>query len=150
MAILTGHGILITTSSEVANSNVPYMSAYCASKAAITKAIHVLNIELQPKGILSYAVHPGSVKTSLGGGESVNQAAIKAVPGMQQFWDYIPQLLVDSPELAAHTMVALAADDRAKVLSGRFVDSTQDLGEVLERVDELKERNLYEVHINKL
>jgi len=148
--IKRGSGILITTSSEVANSTVPYMSAYCASKAAITKAIHVLNLELEPKGIQSYAVHPGSVKTSLGGEEANNKTAMDAIPEMQQFRDYIPQLLIDSPELSADTMVALASDERAKVLSGRFVDSTQDLSEVLERVDELKEKKLYEVHINKL
>lgn len=38
----------------------------------------------------------------------------------------------ETPELAADTFVALCTDSRAKVLSGNYVDSQQDLGEVLE------------------
>ncbi|KAI9740019.1 MAG: hypothetical protein M1818_004770 [Claussenomyces sp. TS43310] len=147
--IKRGSGILITTSSEVANSNVPYMSAYCASKAAITKAVTILDMELRAKGILSYAVHPGAIKTSLGASDG-NEAAIKATPDLQKLMEMIPQALIDTPVLSADTMVALAADERAPALSGRFVDSTQDLGEVLDKIDQVKEDGLYEMGIKKL
>ena len=37
----------------------------------------------------------------------------------------------DTVALPADTFVALAADPDAKLMSGRYIDATQDLGEVL-------------------
>ena len=46
------------------------MYAYRSSKAAVNKVMQVLALELKPKGITVCPVHPGWVKTDMGGQEA--------------------------------------------------------------------------------
>jgi len=60
---------IITVSSQMgALSRESYgMYAYRSSKAAVNKVMQVLALELKPKGIIVCPVHPGWVKTDMGG-----------------------------------------------------------------------------------
>ncbi|KZS90168.1 NAD-P-binding protein [Sistotremastrum niveocremeum HHB9708] len=103
-------GYFITTSSRAAQGRRPNASAYSISKHAVGRLNEFIKIE-HPK-VKSIAVHPGGVKTAM--------AAI--VP-------QIHHLLVDSPQLAAGTMLQLTSG-KYDWLSGRYYASTWDLGEV--------------------
>ena len=91
-----------------------------------------MDLEFRPHGIYSYAVHPSMSKgTTLGEG-ALNLEAHEKVEGVKKFMeDFVPSM-TDTVQLPADTFVALAADPDAKYMSGKYIDSTQDLGMVLD------------------
>ena len=64
-------GTVITVGSAAADLPLVFQSSYDASKAAIMKAVQILDMELREYGVLNFVVHPGSVKTELNQGEAV-------------------------------------------------------------------------------
>jgi NAD(P)-dependent dehydrogenase (short-subunit alcohol dehydrogenase family) len=130
-------GVLLTTGSAVATMSLPVMTAYSSSKAAISKFHESLSVELQNTNILSFAVHPGMVKTELGAAENaINRAQIQH-PAMQGFLKMASssEIKRQDPELCADTMVALAADPRYKVLTGHHINATQELPPVAQEAE---------------
>ncbi|KAL8968325.1 MAG: hypothetical protein Q9183_002517 [Haloplaca sp. 2 TL-2023] len=124
-------GTIINVVSVLAVENPEYFSAYSAAKAGVLKATHIMDRELRDHGILSYAVHPGMIlDTTLGHG-ALNLEANEKNEGVRKFMKRFTPSMTDSLALAADTFVALAADADAKHMSGRYVDATQDLGQVL-------------------
>lgn len=141
-------GVTITVGSAVADISVPFMSAYQASKAGLQKAIQSLDAELRPQGIFNFVIHPGAIATELSTGSGVVGDEMTTI--VKSFDAY----MVDTVDLPAWSMVALAVvagnDDRAGVLSGRYFDVTDDLGEILEKKKEIEEKGLYHLRIRKL
>ncbi|KAI4744550.1 NAD(P)-binding protein [Aureobasidium sp. EXF-12298] len=130
-------GVLISTGSAVATMTLPVMTAYTSSKAAISKFHESLIEELKDTDIVSFSVHPGYVKTELGAAENAVNKAQSEHPAMQGFLKMLSsgQMKQQKPELAADTMVALAADPRYKVLTGRHINATQELPPVAEEAE---------------
>lgn len=56
-----GHGHLVATSSLAALRGLPNAAAYCAAKAALSRMMESLRIELRPRGIAVTIIHPGFV-----------------------------------------------------------------------------------------
>ncbi|KAH0156581.1 NAD(P)-binding protein, partial [Aureobasidium melanogenum] len=130
-------GVLITTGSAVATITVPVMTAYSSSKAAISKFHESLTEELKGTDIVNFSVHPGVVKTELGSaGDAMNKAHSEH-PAVQSFFKMLSSshMKGQTPELSADTMVALAADPRYKVLTGRHINATQELPPVAEEAE---------------
>ena len=124
-------GIIINVVSVLAVSNPSYFSAYSAAKAGVLKATHIMDRELRTHGILSFAVHPGMIlDTTLGHG-ALNMDAYGRNEGVKRFMERFTPSMTDTLALAADTFVALAADPDAEYMSGKYVDATQDLGQVL-------------------
>ncbi|KAL8950194.1 MAG: hypothetical protein Q9222_003757 [Ikaeria aurantiellina] len=124
-------GIIINVVSVLAVENPDYFSAYSAAKAGVLKATHIMDRELRGHGILSFAVHPGMIlDTTLGHG-ALNLEAQEKNHGVKKFMERFVPSMTDTLALAANTFVALAADEDAKFMSGKYIDATQDLGEVL-------------------
>ena len=150
-------GILISTSSSVATLNLPTMSAYNSSKAAISKFHEGITAELEGSGILSFAVHPGQIATELGKPDgAINKASMDHF-AVKKFMEMVsdPNAKRQTPELPADTMVALAAEPRCKVLHGRHVNADQDLETVLKEAEkdgmgEIGKNDLYVVRIGQL
>lgn len=63
---------VLTVTSQLAASTWPYggMYAYSSAKAAVNKVVQILAIDLKDKHIISSMIHPGWVKTDLGGPEA--------------------------------------------------------------------------------
>ena len=124
-------GIIINVVSILGKLGVssPYFSAYAASKAGVEKYTEVIDLELRPKGIRTYAVHPCmSLETSIAVG-CMNEVAREKEPGVRRFMDDFVVANTDKVDLPADTFVALCVEEGARVLSGRFVDATYDLEE---------------------
>jgi len=113
--------------------------------------MEVLDIELRPQGIQSYTVHPGVIATGLTGREgTVDTEEGKAMMA------HMRSLAPDTVELAADTIVALAVlgtggengDERVKVLSGRYYDSTWDLEKIIAQGEDILNKDLLRVKEN--
>lgn len=118
--------------SVLASISLPYFSAYSSAKAALIRATHIMDLEFRPHGIYSYAVHPCMSKDTTLGQGALNLEAHEKVEGVKRFMeDFVPSM-TDTVHLPADTFVALVANPDAKYMSGRYIDSTQDLGMVLE------------------
>jgi short-subunit dehydrogenase len=57
-------GTIVNVGSFGGKVPLPYMTAYCTSKYAITGLTETLRLELEPKGIQVCGVHPGVTKTA--------------------------------------------------------------------------------------
>ncbi len=130
-------GIVMSVSSAVATMTLPCMSAYAASKAAISKFHESLIGELDGTGILSFAVHPGTVLTEIANPTDAINPKSMDNPALQQFLAYImgPDLKRQTEQLPADTMVALAADERCKSLQGLHINANEDLEAVLKEAE---------------
>lgn len=90
-----------------------------------------MDLEFRHLGIYSYAVHPCmSRDTTLGEG-ALNLEAHEKVDGVKIFMKEFVPSMTDTVQLPADTFVALVVDPDAKYMSGKYIDSTQDLGMVL-------------------
>lgn len=130
-------GVLLTTGSAAATMTLPVMTAYLSSKAAISKFHEGLSAELEGTEIVSFSVHPGYVKTELGAAENVINKEQMQHPAMQVLFQMMASgdIRYQTPELCADTMVALAADPRYKVLTGRHINAIQELPPVAEEAE---------------
>ena len=130
--VARGSGTIINVVSALAVTDPPYFWAYSAAKAGMIKATHILDKELKPKGISTYAVHPGMVADTTLGVGALNETALEKDPDLAGFMKDFTPSMGDQLALPADTFVALCANKDARLLSGRYVDFCQDLGEVLE------------------
>ena len=148
-------GCIINVVSVLATISLPYFSAYSSAKVGLIRATHIMDMEFRPHGIYSYAVHPCMcADTTLGQG-ALNLDAYVEVDGLRQFMsDFLPSMK-DTLALPADTFVALAADSDAKFMSGRYLDVTQDLGEILDEARKgpegrIEKEGLYTLKIDTL
>jgi NAD(P)-dependent dehydrogenase (short-subunit alcohol dehydrogenase family) len=129
-------GIIISTTAAAATLHIPFSSVQGVSKAALLKFHHQLDVEIRPKGIFSYAVHPGLIPAHLHDPDDATKLRPEdyvSEPRMKtEVMDVIPLIQWDAVGLATGTFVALCADERARVLSGKYVNAGSDLGEVIE------------------
>ncbi|KAL8686105.1 MAG: hypothetical protein Q9218_007345 [Villophora microphyllina] len=148
-------GAIINVVSVLAIENPDYFSAYSAAKAGVLKATHIMDRELRDHGILSYAVHPGMIlDTTLGHG-ALNLDAQAKNKAVEKFVVKFTPSMTDSLALPADTFVALAADPDARFMSGRYIDATQDLGQVLAEARKgpegrIEKEGLYTLKVNTL
>ncbi|KAL3426405.1 short chain dehydrogenase reductase [Phlyctema vagabunda] len=142
-----GRGTSITVGSAASEQPLPNMSAYVGSKAGLQRTIEMLDAELRPQGLLNFYLHPGSVNTALA---DPNNAELYATAEMRTMIKGFHEILIDTPELAADSMVALTANETgAHFLSGRFVSVNEDLGELLAKREEIESRNLFHLRVQR-
>lgn len=147
-------GTIVTVSSTSGSLDIPYNTAYATSKAAVIKFNQDLWHEVHDAGIHCFTLHPGSVATDLGlNADAVNMEAMQNSPGMQKVFGEFQQMTCQAPELAANTCVALCVEPAAALMNGKYIDSQQDLGEVLQCARDnpakLKDGNLYRLKLEE-
>ncbi|KAL4917386.1 hypothetical protein BDW62DRAFT_211238 [Aspergillus aurantiobrunneus] len=122
----TANGLctMINVSSSSALSARPESGAYRISKLAILRWTETLQLEYVDKGLLTYCVNPGTIKTSL----------TENMPG--ELRDALP----DRPDVAGDTIAWLAAE-RRDWLAGRYVSCPWDMEELLGKRDEIVEKD---------
>ncbi|KAK5170543.1 uncharacterized protein LTR77_005131 [Saxophila tyrrhenica] len=119
---------MIVMSSVGAHHTLPGGSGYETTKLAVLKMNSYLMAEYGSQGLLAYGVAPGGVHTAMG----------------ESFPEEFHHLLSDSPRMVADTMVFLTKG-RKEWLGGRYVDSRWDMVELMERREEIMERDLLNI-----
>ncbi|KAI1101586.1 oxidoreductase-like protein [Jackrogersella minutella] len=122
---------MININSVAAHNLRPMASAYGTSKLAVLRLTEFLMVEAGSKGLLAYSVHPGAVRTEL---------AEKGMP---------PETLAalgDDVDLPGDT-VAWLSSERREWLAGRYISSTWDMSELLQRKSEIVDGDKLKVRL---
>ncbi|ATV44186.1 2,3-dihydro-2,3-dihydroxybenzoate dehydrogenase [Pectobacterium brasiliense] len=105
-------GAIVCVGSNAAHVPRLQMTAYCASKAALTSLSHCAGLELAPYGVRCNLVSPGSTDTPMQRGmwhsADAEQRTIAGFP--DQYKLGIPLGKIAQPEEIANTVVFLASD----------------------------------------
>lgn len=146
-----GFGILISLASTSGSQDIPFNTAYACSKAAIIKFNQDLGVELEGSGICYYAMHPRSVGTSLASAAgAVNMKEVGKNEKMRHVLGQFEIFEKQTVDLPANTAVALCVEGDAVLLSGKYIDSQQDLAEVLAEAKKGKEGRIEKEKLYRL
>jgi hypothetical protein len=107
--------------------------------------VETLSAEYSKTSLRFFAMHPASVATRLGHIEEVTTPDIlEKAPELKAMLTSFFTILQDKAELPAYTTLFLAhPDGRADALKGRYIDANHDLGEILKRIDVVREKRFY-------
>jgi NAD(P)-dependent dehydrogenase (short-subunit alcohol dehydrogenase family) len=122
----TGPGVIITLNTIAAYSfDMPSLSAYGSSKAALARWLEIASHDVPQEVARFISVHPGAVETDMG-----HKAGI------------IETLAVTDATLTGDFTAWLASDE-ASFLAGRFVWANWDCEQLIDRKQEILEKNLF-------
>ncbi|RYP43327.1 hypothetical protein DL770_011719 [Monosporascus sp. CRB-9-2] len=116
---------IINISSGGAHVTFPGASGYQTTKFALCRLTEFMDKEYNQQGLIAISLHPGGVKTEL---------AMNMPPERLD-------VLTDTPELAADTLVWLSRE-RRDWLSGRFASVNWDMEELNQKKQDILQRNL--------
>lgn len=125
-----GEKTIINVNSVGAHLTRPGASAYQTGKLAICRLTEFTTAEYSDQGVVVFALHPGAVDTEL----------IRNLPPRYH------TNLVDTPELAADTMVWLTKEKQTW-LNGRYVSANWDVQELMARKEEIVEGDKLKVRL---
>jgi NAD(P)-dependent dehydrogenase (short-subunit alcohol dehydrogenase family) len=133
-----GHGRIINVSSGAGLAAIPMLSAYAVSKAALYRFNENLAAETRGHGVMAFAIGPGLVRTAM------SESALSCGEPSVERWfaDAFASQHDVSTESAAALVIYLASG-AADVLSGRNIDVSDDVAQMVARADEIEERDLY-------
>ncbi len=131
-------GRIVNVSSGVGFAAIPMLSAYVVSKTALYRLSENLAAETRGHGVMVFAIDPGLVRTAIS-----ESASSCGEPSIQQwFTDAFANQEDVSAESAAALVVYLASG-AADVLSGRNIDVSDDVAQMVARAAEIKEHDFY-------
>lgn len=120
-----GAGTIINVGSLGGKVPLPYMTAYCTSKYAVTGFTETLRLELEPKGIQVCGVHPSATNSdflerALFRGEDEQEANQRR----QQMAQMLQSPLASQPEDVAKAIFNLVKHPQAEVILGTAAVAT--------------------------
>ncbi len=151
-----GSGVVISIGSRNAIYTVPYMSAYSVSKTGLFRFHQNLEREIGDRGVVNFFVIPGLVASSiLEPEDAIDRASVDASPGVQRTVECLTGAKMGSAEPVANLCVRLALDVSFRLLSGRFVDTEDNLETILEDLRQGERsrcvtESLYMMRVDKL
>lgn len=124
-----GQGCIINIASRSGTVDVPMALGYNTSKAALIRATHTLQREMEvdglDPGIHMYALHPGGVFTDMGGSAAAPDVKAKYGDATRDE-AFFKSLFKDPPVLCGQTCAFLGSG-KGKELRGLYIDCRQDL-----------------------
>jgi NAD(P)-dependent dehydrogenase (short-subunit alcohol dehydrogenase family) len=137
-------GRVINVSSGVALGPFPYTSAYGSSKAGLLRLTDCLANELRAAqaAVSIFAVSPGSVRTAMMDHLMDSDAGRKWLPQLRN----IP--LVPTERVAE--LAVFLASGQADILSGRFIQVSDDVRDLVRQAEQIRQNNLYSLRLDKL
>lgn len=121
-----GQGTIVNVGSFGGKMPLPNMTAYCASKYAVTGLTDTLRLELAPKGIQVCAVHPGVINSDF-----LERAVFRgqddqaSVASRQQMESTLTGAWVSQPEDIAQAIWDAVEKRRSEVVVGAVVVATE-------------------------
>jgi len=140
------HGRIINVSTSAATVAIAHMGAYVIAKTALIRFTENLAAELLNSGVSVFSISPGTVRTAMTELVLESEAGKKWLPWFRKLFDRGR----DVPAEKAAQLVVQLASGRADALSGRFIDVSDDLAKLLERLDDVKSSDLYTLRVRKL
>jgi NAD(P)-dependent dehydrogenase (short-subunit alcohol dehydrogenase family) len=137
-------GRIINVSSGAGNEPRPYSTAYSTVKAAVTRLTENIALSTKEYGISAFAIHPGSVRTEMADYLIESEAGQTWVP---EFRTIYAETEIE-PERAGQLAVFLASG-KGDALSGRFINVYDDVGELVERAEQIQQEQLYTLRLRK-
>lgn len=120
-----GAGTIINVGSFGGKVPLPYMTAYCTSKYAITGFTETLRLELEPKGIQVCGVHPSATKSAfLERALFRGQDEAEANQRQQQMQQMLESPLASQPEDVAKAIWKTVKHPQAEVIVGTAAMAT--------------------------
>jgi NAD(P)-dependent dehydrogenase (short-subunit alcohol dehydrogenase family) len=154
--VTRGSGRVVNISSNADVTRWPTVSAYSVSKAAVVKLTENLAAETRRQGISVFSVHPGLLpigfsETALSSAEPPSDDAGSSYE--RRVYGWIRRELDEGrgadPARAVEMILGLASG-RYDALSGRQLSVHDDLDAILARIDDVRERELYVLGLQKL
>jgi NAD(P)-dependent dehydrogenase (short-subunit alcohol dehydrogenase family) len=142
--IARGGGRIVTTASHTGLGLWPGMSAYAVGKAAVIRLCETLAAETKEHGIRVFALHPGGVETALTASQFTSEGAQIWYPKLYQ---YVSQGGGGQPPEHAADLVVFLASGGADALSGCFINVREDVNEMVQRAQEIREGELYTLRL---
>jgi NAD(P)-dependent dehydrogenase (short-subunit alcohol dehydrogenase family) len=144
-------GRIINMTSQAGVFRWPLVSAYSVSKAAVAKLTENLARETSRYGVTVFSVHPGLLPIGMAELASASRAEPDSPEG--RIWTWVEGEFREgrgaSPGAALELILNVAAG-KADALTGRHLSVHDDLEAVLAEIDEVRERDLYVLHPQRL
>lgn len=121
-----GPGCIINIGSTASLMTAPTLSAYLVSKSALARLSELTALENAAQGVTCFCLHPGAIPDT----DMTNRAP-------DQFKAY----LIDTADLAGGTVLLLSTG-KFDFMSGRWMNGTWDMQELLTKKDEIVKDNL--------
>ena len=137
-------GRIVTTASGSGIGPWPYSAAYAVAKCAAIRLSENLAAETQEHGISVFSIHPGFVRTAM------TEAAAESPDDAKWLGGMFHRLLSaghDVPPKRAAQLVVFLASGKADALSGCFISVSDDVTEMVQREDEIREGELYTLRL---
>jgi len=133
-----GRGRIVNVSSGAGLAAIPMLSAYVVSKTALYRLSENLAAETRGHGVMVFAIDPGLVRTA------ISESALSCgEPSIEQWFTDAFADQQDVPAESAATLVVYLASGAADVLSGRNIDMSRDVAQMVARAAEIEEHDLY-------
>jgi NAD(P)-dependent dehydrogenase (short-subunit alcohol dehydrogenase family) len=141
--IARGRGRIINVASGAGLGVMAHASAYVTSKAAVIRLSENMAAECSAQSIAVFALGPGTVRTTMTDYLAYSEAGRRWLPWGEAFME---SGVTVPPERAAEMVVVLASG-RADGLSGRFLELTDDIDGLIERVEEITRDDRYTMRL---
>jgi NAD(P)-dependent dehydrogenase (short-subunit alcohol dehydrogenase family) len=125
-------------------------SAYCVSKTALIRLSQFLAAETKEHGLAVFAIHPGTVHTPMNDYTRTAEIVRQRAPLIQQIFAKHYEEGTYAPLEQSVDLVLLLASGKADVLSGRFLSIDDDVNELVRRIEEIQQDDLYTLQLHKL
>lgn len=139
-------GRIINIASGGGTVSAPYFSSYITTKTALIRWTECLAHETREHGIACFSLEPGTVRTAMAEYSLNSPEGRKWLPWFAKIFE---QKIDVPPERAAGLVLELASG-RIDALSGRFLSIYEDLDVLLQCAEEIRERNLHSLKLERL
>ncbi len=142
--IARGRGRIVNVASTAGLRAIAGHSAYGTSKAALIRLTEILAAETQHHGLAVFAINPGLVRTAM------TEHLADSAEG-QQWMPWVRATLAagrNVPMRAVVDLVLYLASGRADVLSGRFLNVSDDVAGLVARHGEIAQGEFYTMRLH--
>jgi NAD(P)-dependent dehydrogenase (short-subunit alcohol dehydrogenase family) len=143
-------GRILNITSQAGAFRWPLVSAYSVSKAAVVKLSENLAHETSRFGISVFSVHPGLLPIGMTTSVVGLEPATPHIACVRRWADHEMAAGRGADPGAAVGLIMRLAQGDADELSGRHLSVHDDLDDLLERLDEVRRRDLYVMRPERL